>query len=63
MTAKRALLIGPSYSPDLPTFCGPLEGVQNDLRLMESMLNRNGFQIENMKVCNFVILSYFIYRW
>lgn len=50
MTAKRALLIGPSYSPDLPTFCGPLEGVQNDLRLMESMLNRNGFQIENMKV-------------
>lgn len=47
---KRALLIGPNYSPSLPTFCGPLEGVQNDLELMEGMLQRNGFQPQDIKV-------------
>ena len=48
---KLALLIGPSYPADLPTYCGPLQGVANDLKLMKDMLCENGFQPENIKVC------------
>ena len=51
MAANLALLIGPSYASDLPDYCGPLEGVQNDLKLMTGMLCRNGFLLENIKVC------------
>ena len=51
MAANLALLIGPSYASDLPDYCGPLEGVQNDLELMTGMLCRNGFLLENIKVC------------
>lgn len=51
MAANLALLIGPSYASDLPDYCGPLEGVQNDLELMKGMLCRNGFLLENIKVC------------
>lgn len=51
MAVKLALLIGPSYASDLPNYCGPLEGVQNDLELMTDMLCRNGFLLENIKVC------------
>lgn len=54
---KRALLIGPNYSPSLPTFCGPLEGVQNDLELMEGMLQRNGFQPQDIKVIGIFLLQ------
>ncbi|XP_078353455.1 uncharacterized protein LOC144638138 [Oculina patagonica] len=50
MAANLALLIGPSYASDLPTYCGPLEGVENDLQLMKGMLCRNGFPLENIKV-------------
>lgn len=50
MAANLALLIGPSYASDLPDYCGPLEGVQNDLELMTGMLCRNGFLLENIKV-------------
>ena len=53
---KRALLIGPSYAPDLPTFCQPLEGVQNDLHLMRDMLSRNGFHPENIMVCDLIYM-------
>ena len=52
-TVKRALLIGPNYAPDLPNI-GPLEGVQNDLRLMRGMLSRNGFHPENIVVCKLI---------
>ena len=48
---KLALLIGPSYSEDLPFFDVPLRGVANDLQLMKDMLCENGFQPENIKVC------------
>ena len=48
---KLALLIGPSYSEDLPFFDVPLRGVANDLQLMKDMLCENGFQSENIKVC------------
>ena len=51
MAAKLALLIGPRYDDDLPNYCGPLEGVENDLELMTDMLCRNGFLLENIKVC------------
>ena len=51
MAETLALLIGPSYSADLPTYCGPLKGVANDLKLMKDMLCENGFQPENIKVC------------
>lgn len=51
MAAKLALLIGPSYASDLPHYCGPLEGVENDLELMKDMLCKNGFLLENIKVC------------
>ena len=51
MAETLALLIGPSYSEDLPTYCGPLKGVANDLKLMKDMLCENGFQPENIKVC------------
>ena len=51
MAETLALLIGPSYSADLPTYCGPLQGVANDLKLMKDMLCENGFQPENIKVC------------
>ena len=51
MAAKLALLIGPRYDDDLPSYCGPLEGVENDLELMTDMLCRNGFLLENIKVC------------
>ena len=48
---KLALLIGPSYSEDLPFFDVPFRGVANDLQLMKDMLCENGFQPENIKVC------------
>ena len=51
MAENLALLIGPSYAADLPTFCGPLEGVENDLQIMKDMLCRNGFHPQNIKVC------------
>ena len=51
MAETLALLIGPSYPADLPTYCGPLQGVANDLKLMKDMLCENGFQPENIKVC------------
>ena len=51
MAETLALLIGPSYPEDLPTYCGPLQGVANDLQLMKDMLCENGFQSENIKVC------------
>jgi len=50
MAANLALLIGPSYASDLPDYCGPLEGVENDLDLMTGMLCRKGFLLENIKV-------------
>ena len=51
MAAKRALLIGPSYSPDLPSdICGPLDGPENDVRLMKDMLSKSGFQSEDIEV-------------
>ena len=51
MAAKRALLIGPSYSPDLPVdICGPLDGPENDVRLMKDMLSNSGFQSEDIEV-------------
>lgn len=51
MAAKRALLIGPSYSPDLPIdICGPLTGTENDVRLMKDMLCKSGFQSEEIEV-------------
>ena len=53
-TLKRALLIGPSYAPDLSEFSQP-EGVQNDVRLMRDMLSRNGFHPENIMVCEVII--------
>ena len=57
MAANLALLIGPSYASDLPDYCGPLKGVQNDLELMTGMLCRNGFLLENIKVCCEEILN------
>ena len=52
MAVNLALLIGPTYNSDLPTYIGgPLEGVENDLQLMKGMLCRNGFLLENIKVC------------
>ena len=50
MAANLALLIGPSYANDLPDYCGPLEGVENDLDLLTDMLCRKGFLLENIKV-------------
>lgn len=51
MAEKLALLIGPNYAADLPTYCGPLQGVVNDVQMMKDMLCENGFQEENVKVC------------
>nr|XP_058943153.1 uncharacterized protein LOC131771391 isoform X2 [Pocillopora verrucosa] len=57
MAETLALLIGPSYPADLPTYCGPLQGVANDLKLMKDMLCENGFQPENIKVLEGLLAS------
>ena len=61
MAAKRALLIGPSYSPDLPReICGPLDGPENDVRLMKDMLSNSGFQSEDIEVVRKFLIHLFL---
>lgn len=57
MAEKLALLIGPNYAADLPTYCGPLQGVANDVQMMKDMLCENGFQEENVKVLEGLMAS------